>query len=64
MNTPPSAIAETAEPFATIHRTPLQLGPANNGITLAPWEFDDAEFEPGYRYELIFGVLIVNVPYR
>jgi Uma2 family endonuclease len=29
-------------------------------MLLSPWEFDAAEFEPGWRYELINGVLIVN----
>ena len=38
----------------------LQLGPQSNGALLAPWEFDTADFEPGWRYELINGVLIVN----
>ena len=31
-----------------------------NGVALAPWEFDEASVEPGYRYELIHGVLVVN----
>jgi Uma2 family endonuclease len=31
-------------------------------MSLTPWEFDAAEFEPGWRYELINGVLIVNPP--
>lgn len=38
----------------------LQLGPPSNGVQLSPWEFDAAEFEPGWRYELVNGVLIVN----
>lgn len=38
----------------------LHLHPGMNGITLAPWEFDSATAEPGNRYELIHGVLIVN----
>ena len=53
-------IAEAPQAFSSAHRIPLYLVPANNGITLAPWEFDEAHFEPGFRYELIFGVLIVN----
>jgi Uma2 family endonuclease len=42
-------------PAAEIH-----LHAGLNGVTLAPWEFDEASAEPGYRYELIHGVLIVN----
>jgi Uma2 family endonuclease len=40
----------------------LQLGPQSNGMSLTPWEFDAAEFEVGWRYELVNGVLIVNPP--
>jgi Uma2 family endonuclease len=40
----------------------LQLGPHSNGMSLSPWEFDAADFEPGWRYELVNGVLIVNPP--
>ena len=40
----------------------LQLGPESNGMSLTPWEFDAAEFEVGWRYELVNGVLIVNPP--
>ena len=35
-------------------------GPGCNGIRMTPREFDRAEFEPGYRYELINGVLVVS----
>jgi Uma2 family endonuclease len=38
----------------------LQLDPHSNGMLLSPWEFDAADFEPGWRYELVNGVLIVN----
>ena len=38
----------------------LMLGPGAAGMLLAPNEFDAAEFERGYRYELIHGVLIVS----
>ncbi|MCY2992767.1 MAG: Uma2 family endonuclease [Planctomycetota bacterium] len=38
----------------------LQLGPDANGSLLTPAEFDAAEFEEGWRYELIRGVLIVS----
>lgn len=40
----------------------LELGPLSNGVLLEAWDFDEAEFEPGWRYELINGVLIVNPP--
>lgn len=46
--------------MATIETPILKLGPRSNGILLAPWEFDAAEFEAGWRYELINGVLVVN----
>jgi len=43
----------------------LHLGPEANGSLLTPEEFDAAEFEEGWRYELIRGVLIVSpVPSR
>lgn len=38
----------------------LKLGPGAAGMLLAPQEFDVAEFEDGYRYELIHGVLVVS----
>ena len=38
----------------------LSLGPHSNGMLISPWEYDTAEFEPGWRYELVYGVLIVN----
>ncbi|MBM79633.1 MAG: hypothetical protein CMJ78_03440 [Planctomycetaceae bacterium] len=37
-----------------------ELGPDANGITLTPEEFDSADFEAGWRYDLIRGVLIVS----
>jgi Uma2 family endonuclease len=40
--------------------TLLQLGPDANGMLLAPQEFDTADFEEGWRYELVRGVLIVT----
>jgi Uma2 family endonuclease len=43
-------------PAATI----LKLGPDDNGTLLTPEEFDQADFEDGWRYELIHGVLIVS----
>jgi Uma2 family endonuclease len=35
-------------------------GPDSAGILMTPREFDRAEFERGYRYELINGVLVVS----
>ncbi len=46
----------TVSPSPTI----LQLGPAAAGLAMSCAEFDAAEFEPGWRYELIHGVLVVN----
>jgi Uma2 family endonuclease len=47
---------------AEVITVPL-LGPHANGMLLTPEEFDAAEdWEPGYRYELVNGVLIVNPP--
>lgn len=37
----------------------LELGPRSAGILLSPEEFDAAEFEEGWRYELINEVLVV-----
>lgn len=48
--------------MATVESAVLRLGPHSNGMTLSPWEFDAAEFEPGWRYDLVNGVLIVNPP--
>ncbi len=43
----------------------LRLGPQSNGVLLTPEEFDAAQFEEGWRYELIRGVLIASpVPLR
>ena len=39
---------------------PLCYGPGDNGILLSAREFDRADFEEGWRYELIQGVLIVT----
>src|SRR5436309_15409884 len=38
------------------------FGPSSNGISMTPAEFDRAEFEKGWRYELIRGVLVVSPP--
>jgi Uma2 family endonuclease len=39
---------------------PLLIGPDANGMRLDPNEFDVADVERGWRYELIRGVLIVS----
>jgi Uma2 family endonuclease len=40
-------------------KQPVVVGPASNGTLMTPREFDAADFEDGWRYELINGVLIV-----
>jgi Uma2 family endonuclease len=43
----------------------LTIGPELNGITMTPEEYDNTppdEWERGFRYELVRGVLIVNPP--
>lgn len=40
----------------------LQLGPDSSGALLTPEEFDAADYEQGWRYELIHGVLVVSPP--
>lgn len=40
----------------------LSLGPNSSGACLTPAEFDAAEFEEGWRYELIHAVLVVSPP--
>lgn len=39
---------------------PIPLGPSFNGALMTPEEFDAAEFEEGWRYELINEVLVVS----
>jgi Uma2 family endonuclease len=39
---------------------PLRIGPADQGRTMTLDEFEEAEFEGGYRYELARGVLEVS----
>ena len=41
-------------------RTKLFFGPEDNGLLLTPAEFDEADFDDDYRFELITGVLIVS----
>jgi Uma2 family endonuclease len=36
------------------------IGPGANGTLMTPVEFDHAEFEDGWRYELINGVLVAS----
>lgn len=44
-------------------QTPTRVGPRANGMVMTPEEFDAvAEWEAGYRYELVHGVLVVNPP--
>lgn len=38
----------------------IKLGPADHGRRLTLDDFDDAEYEPGYKYELIDGRLFVS----
>lgn len=40
----------------------LHLDAHSCGVSLTPAEFDAAEFEEGWRYELIHGVLVVSPP--
>lgn len=42
----------------------IPYGPHDAGIPLLPDEFEAAEFEEGFRYELIHGVLVVNAAPR
>jgi Uma2 family endonuclease len=39
---------------------PLRIGPADHGRTITLDEFEEADFEEGYRYELARGVLEVS----
>ena len=41
---------------------PLRIGAADHGRTMTLDEFEEADFELGYRYELIHGVLVVTPP--
>ena len=38
----------------------IEVGPDSNGMLMTPREFDSADFEHGWRYELINGLLIVS----
>ena len=39
-----------------------RFGPAANGLRMTARQYDRADFEPGWRYELISGVLVVAPP--
>ncbi|HMF19743.1 MAG TPA: Uma2 family endonuclease [Gemmataceae bacterium] len=45
---------------AVLKKRDAIIGPGANGTVMTPQEFDRAEFEEGWRYELINGVLIVS----
>lgn len=47
-------------PVSAARRTPIRLGPYSAGLRMTPQQFDQAEFEEGWRYELINGVLVVS----
>ena len=46
--------------IAALEPSILLLGPGAAGMMLEPGEFDVAEFEDGFRYELIHEVLVVS----
>lgn len=48
--------------MATAEKAIAEFNFESNGSQLSPEEFDEAEFELGWRYELVNGVLIVNPP--
>jgi Uma2 family endonuclease len=45
---------------AVLKKQDAIIGPGANGTVMTPQEFDRAEFEEGWRYELVNGVLIVS----
>jgi Uma2 family endonuclease len=45
-----------------IEKRIIPYGPPDAGLPMTLDEFDEAEFEEGYRYELIHGVLVVTPP--
>jgi Uma2 family endonuclease len=47
-------------PLSAARKMPAPLGPDSAGARLTPRQFDRAEFEDGWRYELIHGVLVVS----
>ena len=38
----------------------IPLGPRDAGVPMTLDEFETADYEPGFRYELIHGVLVVT----
>lgn len=49
--------------LAELNLPPTRIGPGCNGMLLSPEEYDSAtEWDPGYRYELVQGVLVVAPP--
>ena len=38
----------------------LPIGPGDNGMIMTPEQFDRADYQEGWRYELIHGVLVVS----
>jgi Uma2 family endonuclease len=45
-----------------VEKLTIPFGPRDAGVPISLDEFESAEFEPGYRYELIHGVLVVTPP--
>ncbi len=43
-----------------IRKAPIKVGRDSNGMEMTPAEFDLADFDDGYCYELIHGVLVVS----
>jgi Uma2 family endonuclease len=55
--------SRTTERWTTTTSQPLVIGPQHAGVLMTPEEYDDhQDWEPGYRYEVINGVLIVSPP--
>ena len=51
--------------MSSAHVTRARIGPRSAGIAMTPEEFDDlreGEWNPDFRYELIYGVLVVSPP--
>ncbi len=43
-----------------LNQTEAELGPYSAGVRMTPAEFDEADFEEGWSYELIRGILVVS----
>lgn len=49
--------------LAELNTPPSRIGPGCNGMLLTPEEYDSLRgWDPGYRYELVHGVLVVAPP--